>query len=122
MTLHRILLAGHVPTKKNGKRAWAGRVVIDPAVRGHIDALVYQARGIWRARPPIEKARMIRAIFGVRDGRGDLDGKWTTLLDCLVRARVIRNDSIARLPRHITEARIINPGNEEWVEVRIWQE
>jgi Holliday junction resolvase RusA-like endonuclease len=100
---HVIELRGHVPTKKNGKRSFQGRVVTNPEVVGDLRALTLQARLKWGARPPVQKAAL-KATFYVRDGRGDLDGKFTTIQDVLVKARVLRNDSIARIRRTEQEA------------------
>ena len=102
-----LTLLGHVATKKNGKAAFNGRVVQTRAKKADLDSLILQARQQWGGRPPLQKAK-IQALFFVRDGRGDLDGKYTTLQDVLVKAGVIRNDSIARLPGFKADA-IIDP-------------
>lgn len=91
-----LTLLGHVATKKNGKAAFNGRVVQTRAKKADLDSLILQARQQWGGRPPMETA-CISAAFFVRDGRSDLDGKYTTLQDVLVKAGVLRNDSIARV-------------------------
>jgi len=97
--IYTVTITGHVPCKKNGKHSWKGRVVIDPAARSAADWLTLQLRSWWGSREPLEKVQRIEAVFNVRDGRSDLDGKYTTIQDCLVAAGVLANDSIARVPQ-----------------------
>jgi len=98
MKTHRLMLVGHCPTKKNAKHAWKGRVIIDPAIKAQVQVLEWRARSIWGARKPLPSA-IVHARFFVRDGRADLDGKYTTIQDVLVKAGVLANDSIARIKR-----------------------
>ena len=79
---------------------------MDPAIAGYIKALEWEARMAWGDRPAIEHPAAIRATFFVRDGRADLDSKYTSIQDVLVKARVIRNDSIARVRKFSCEAHI----------------
>lgn len=118
MTTHSLLLRGHVPSKKNKLRpSGAGRKLHnDPVVASEILALEWLARIAWGAAPPIEYTSAIRAMFYVRDGCADLDSKWTTVQDVLVKAHVLRNDSIARVARVSYEARI---DADERVEIEI---
>jgi Holliday junction resolvase RusA-like endonuclease len=110
-----LTLAGHCPTKKNGKRALGGRVVMDREIAGQITRLMWQAREQWAGKPPIQQCR-ITATFYVRDGRADLDGKYTTMQDVLVAAGVIRNDSIARVAGFCCEA-IVDSNERVVVEI-----
>lgn len=96
--IYTVTIAGHVPAKKNGKHAWKGRVVIDPAARSEADWLTLQLRRWWGRREPIGFVNRLGCLCSVRDGRSDLDGKFTTIQDCLVEAGVLVNDSIARVP------------------------
>lgn len=96
--IHTATITGHVPCKKNGKHSWKGRVVIDPKARAEVDALTWQLRAWWGGRDPIDRVEKIEASFLVRSGRSDLDGKYTTIQDCLVDAGVLANDSISRIP------------------------
>ena len=112
---HTLTLLGGVPCKKNGYKPFGRRVVIDPAIRSEIAFLTLQVRGQWH-KAPVERAE-VRARFHVRNGRADLDGKLTTLLDCLVQGGALRNDSIARLKVLSAEA-VIDPEGES-VEVEI---
>lgn len=113
---HQLTFRGHVPSKKNSKRAWKGRVMIDPEIQVIVRGLEMQARFAWK-REPIERAS-IRAVFYVRDGCCDLDGKFTTLQDVLVKGGVIVNDSIARVPRTSQEAVVVEDGRE-WCLIEI---
>lgn len=106
-------------SKKNGKRSFRGRVIIDPNVQREIRSHELVARAAWGGRAPLERAK-ISAVFYVRDGRGDLDGKWTTAQDVLVKAGVLRNDSIARLDHVILRAVVTN--GDEAVEIRLYSD
>jgi hypothetical protein len=109
---------GHLATKKNGKMAWGGKVVTTRISKAETDSFVLQLRSQWHAEP-LEDVRFLKATFTVRDGRGDLDGKYSTLQDLLVKARVIRNDSIARIRSFSAEA-VINPQAEEGCEIILY--
>jgi hypothetical protein len=111
-----IEICGHCPTKKNGKKAWNGRVITDPEIRAFVQALEWRAVAAWGGRAPLEKA-VVRMKFHVRDGRADADGKYTTMQDVLVKAKILRNDSIARVRRGTFAAEIT--GGDEWTEIRL---
>ena len=121
-------LRGSVPCKKNRWHRGKGGMYFDEpeAKRGNIqaliDALILQSRTQWNGQAvrPIERTELISAVFTVKDGRSDLDGKWTTLQDILVKAGVLRNDSIARVP-HTEQQALIRPDEEESVSVMIWE-
>jgi Holliday junction resolvase RusA-like endonuclease len=116
MKTHKITLLGRVPTKKNGKKAFGRRVVIDPAIKSEIAFLTLQVRSQWK-REPVERAA-VAALFHVSDGRSDLDGKLTTILDCLVQGGALRNDSIARVKTLAAEAIIDPEGERVVIEIR----
>jgi hypothetical protein len=113
---HQLEFKGHIPSKKNSKRAFRGRVMIDPEIQVIIVGLKLQAQAMWKG-PAIERASL-RAVFYVRDGKCDLDGKFTTIQDVLVQCRVIVNDSIARVPRTSQEAIVVEDG-QEWCLIEI---
>jgi hypothetical protein len=97
-----IELLGHIPGKKNLlRRSRNGGLHRDAEVTAQIDDLVLQAACQWRRRTPLEHPRIV-AEFYVRDRRGDLDNKWTTVQDVLVRAGVLRNDNLAHLRGPVT--------------------
>ena len=114
--LHEIVLDGHCPTKKNNYRIANRGLRVEDETKAYIDWLLIQARRQWIGRKPIESAT-IKARFYVRDGRADLDGKFTTVQDVLVKAGVLRNDSIARLRRIEAEA-IIDADECVQIEIR----
>ncbi len=113
--IHTVTITGHVPAKKNGKHSYRGRVVIDPAARAEADWLTLQLRQWWGRRPALESVRSIDIDFHVRSGRADLDGKYTTVQDCLVEAGVLVNDSIARVPEFGCCAVVVKGDFEESV-------
>lgn len=93
---YRLFLRGHVPGKKNAwKRSAKGGMHLPSSVRSEIDSLVLQARAQWK-REPLEAAA-ISASFYVKDGARDLDNAYTCIQDVLVKAGVIRNDTIKRV-------------------------
>lgn len=110
-------LRGHVPGKKNAwTRRKGGGMYLPAEIENEIASLTMQARGVWGANAPLDRAH-VKAIFFLKDRRGDLDGKLVTILDCLVKARVIVNDSIAHLPSF--EAKAVVTSLDERTEVTI---
>lgn len=113
--IFKLSVAGHCPTKKNGySPAGANRVRIRSGIAEHLPNLLAQIRYQWQA-DPIEYAK-VSMTFYVRDGRADLDGKFTTMLDLLVKGGVLKNDSIARI-RSISAEAVIS--EHEHVEIEI---
>jgi Holliday junction resolvase RusA-like endonuclease len=117
-------LKGTVPCKKNRwHRGRNGAVYFDEApqkqgnIQALLDALQLQVQAAWK-RPTIERVAEIRALFIVQNGRSDLDGKYTTLQDVLVKAGVLRNDSILRLQGFRVRS-CIRPQEEERTEVEV---
>jgi len=116
--IHTLVLLGHMPSKKNNLRPRFGKgrgLMNSREVTAIIQGFEIQARAAWRGKPTIERAK-ISATFCVPNGFGDLDGKYTTLQDVLVKAGVIRNDTIARVPAHMVDHVI---GDDEGVSVEI---
>lgn len=107
----RLVIPGDVPGKKNMLRIGKGRMFRDGAVAAQIDALTWRIKERWGSEKPMQRAR-VTAYFYVLDGRGDIDNKYTTLQDCLVRAGVIKGDTIARIPGFSAQAEIISEGEE----------
>lgn len=91
-------LPGIVPTKKNGKHSWRGRVVIDPDKKKVLGDFELLARSRWRGRPALTQAE-VKMLFYVSHERADLDGGQTSLLDILKQAGVIVNDSMKHVRR-----------------------
>lgn len=94
-------LAGAVPVKKNGKMLIASkghrpRLITDPAKQSEIKALEFLARSVWRNRPPLTQAT-VSMTFHVAHRRKDPDGVQTTILDVLVAAGILQNDSMAHI-------------------------
>jgi Holliday junction resolvase RusA-like endonuclease len=114
----KLFIRGHISTKKNGKMAWGGKVVTTRISKQELDALILQVKSQWKAEP-LEYTKHLRVTFHVRDGRGDLDGKYTTLQDVLVKAGVLKNDSIARVNAYSVLAHV-DPNVEEGATVEVW--
>lgn len=125
MLKKKLRIRGSVPNKKDRLRP--GR----PGQKMHYDrgdsaamaAIVHQMRstyGQWRPHYPPEHSDISVRLF-VRNRRGDRDGKLAVLLDCMVQAGVLRNDSIARCNGRI----VIEPAEvrqEEGAEIVIsWE-
>lgn len=92
-------LRGPIPSKKNMlRRSKNGGMFRDRAISDKIDALTDQAILQWGERKALVRPA-ISALFLVCDERSDIDNKWTTVLDCLVRANVLENDNIKNGPR-----------------------
>jgi len=91
-----LTLRGHVPGKKNAwTRSAKGGMHLPAGVKAEIDGLILQAKS-QRPERPINIAT-VSATFFVSNFKSDLDGKLTTLLDVLVKASVLRNDSMAHV-------------------------
>ena len=112
-----LTLLGHVPAKKNEwKRAGRGGIYFDrDATKPEIDSLTLQARKQWRRDPAHEPS--IMATFYVRDGRGDLDNKYTTVQDCLVKAGVLRSDNVKHLPGPIGFRGVVDKNERTVIEL-----
>lgn len=98
---HRLVLRGHVPSKKNLLRVANGHGYRDTKVVAEIEALRTYARIAWGLRRPLEHPK-IEVRFFVKERRGDRDNMLTTILDCLTSAGVLVNDNIARCNGTIT--------------------
>ena len=114
----KLILLGHVPGKKNLlRRSKNGGMFRDAAVAEQISKITYQARCQWKDREPLVRPAA-KVLFHITDMRSDLDNKWTTVLDCLKDAGVIKNDNIKNGPR---------PVLYDWIEssderVEVWLE
>jgi len=92
-------LRGPIPSKKNGLRPRRGGLYQDKAMRATLDGLVLQAHsqyircGILPA--PMENPEIEVTLF-VSSLRQDPDNQFTTLLDVLKKAEVIRDDNAKR--------------------------
>lgn len=91
---HVIRIIGHIPAKKNNWRPIRGRIV--PTKAREIEPLILAAMSQWR-RPPLGRVA-VRATFWLARHAGDLDNKFTTLLDVLTSAGVIVDDSVRHVP------------------------
>jgi Holliday junction resolvase RusA-like endonuclease len=120
MVTHRLLFKGPVPGKKDSMHPRKDRkgYYLDPIHAAQIEALMWQARKQWTGKEPIEKPQRIATHFFVLNGRSDLDSKYTTIQDVLVKARVIRNDSIARVKKFSAEAEIA-PDEQVVIEIEV---
>jgi Holliday junction resolvase RusA-like endonuclease len=99
LATYRLEFRGPVPSKKNRlRRSRNGGIFREAGATEEINELLRQASLQWKRKPPIEHVVGIAATFYVRNGKADADNKYTTLQDVLVKAGVIRNDSIARVP------------------------
>ena len=110
-----LTLLGPVPAKKNRwHRGKNGAVYFDrDGIEQEIDSLLLQARSQWK-RPPAKHPAII-VTFHVRDARGDLDNKYSTLQDVLVDAGVLRNDNVKHLPGPIGFRGVVDKANERTV-------
>lgn len=114
-----IIMRGTCPAKKNlWKRGKSGRMYLNDDVRAQIDTLTVQAESQW-GREPLEHPDM-EVRFYVATKRRDRDGMFTTVLDCLQAAGVLRNDNLA----HNNGKTVLHPAQfvregKERVEVEI---
>lgn len=88
-----LVLVGSVPSKKNNRSHTGARAHYDKETAAAIETLIDQARLQWRRRPALDSPEMHFTVFCV-NARQDIDGILTTLLDVLVKAGVLFDDSI----------------------------
>lgn len=116
----KLTLWGDLPCKKNQIRAGRGGGHYPPKVKETLQNLTLQARVQWGCRAPIRHPNIEVRIF-VKNPRKDSDGIWTTCVDCLKKAHVIVDDSIAefngREVRHPSE--IVDDIRDERIEIVI---
>ncbi len=114
---HQLWLTGSVPAKKNNwKPRKGGGIMLDTAVSHTIEGLKWQIAALWQGKPPIDRAA-VRCTFYTRHERADADNMLTTILDALVKCRVLVNDNIKHAPLGSYSA---IPGHEdERVRIRI---
>lgn len=115
MILH---IRGHIPAKKNTWRPKPGGVYQRKDVRAEMDGVILQIKSQWKCAP-LEETAFLKLAFTVPNGKSDLDNRATTVIDCLVKAGVVKNDSIARINSFSAEA-TINPKAEEGCLVHIY--
>lgn len=113
-----------LPAKKNTwRRGINGRMYLPGEVRRAIEALTWQAKAQWCGRQPLENPA-VQVELHLSDLRRDIDGIWTTILDALQAAGVIRQDNAAHFggPVAFAPVRYIGRGQTEEVIIRIWRE
>jgi len=96
-----ITITGPIPSKKNRLRPRKDRKGYFNPDKGRLQDIVYQILMQKGNTEPLNQPS-IMVHFKCSNGRGDLDGKWTTLMDCLVKARVLVNDNLRHLPGPVT--------------------
>jgi hypothetical protein len=98
----RVILRGHIPSKKNLlRRSKNGGMFHDKDIKAQIDLLTLQAKSQWIGRDPLIRPKA-DVMFHITRKNSDLDNKWTTVLDCLRDAGIIKNDNIENGPRPVT--------------------
>ena len=109
----RIIIKGHIPGKKNlYLRSKNGRMFKNSALQAEIDAITRQIlMQAGNIQPLVHPT--IRAHFVCSDARSDIDNKWTTVQDCLVKAGVLINDNLKHLRGPITISGEVVRGREE---------
>ncbi len=113
----RLVLWGAVPSKKNMRSLKSKGRYYDQKTKAELKALETYARIQWGPRRAADNPRMEFHFF-VKARRKDRDGMYTTILDCLVKARVLHNDSV----RWCNGAHVLHPvivAQDERVEVLI---
>lgn len=117
-----LILRGELPNKKDRLMPRAGKgkgMMYDREVKALMDALVTQARIQWGPRKTLPKFAEMVFRMSLKHARRDRDGIYATVLDALVTARVLENDTVKTCNgRHIIEPAMIDEG-EERIEVLI---
>lgn len=98
---HVLTLIGTVPSKKNRyRRSVNGGMYTTASTKALLDGIILQAQSQWK-RPPVVHPDM-DVTFYVQNQASDRDNKVTALLDCLVKARVLCDDSISKFNGTLT--------------------
>lgn len=90
------IVLGEIPVKKNNYRvSYSGGVYTDRDVKDTIDDITNQlAYARKRPKPSLDKEFEMKVDIFTSNPRKDLDGMVTTLLDCLQKAEIIKNDNL----------------------------
>lgn len=96
-------ISGPVPSKKNRYRYSQRGGYVPAEIAQQLETLAWELYRQWGNRKPIEYASVFVRFF-VPDGKADLDNKYTAVQDLLVKAGVLRNDSISRVRSFACEA------------------
>jgi Holliday junction resolvase RusA-like endonuclease len=96
----KLVLLGRVPSKKNEwKRASGGGIYFaKDSTRADIDSLIIQARSQWRGKPPARKPTVL-VTFHMANAAADLDNRYSTISDVLVKAGVLVDDCLREVSR-----------------------
>jgi Holliday junction resolvase RusA-like endonuclease len=89
----RLVLYADFCCKKNRIRAGKGGGHYPKEVKATLENLTLQARAQWGPRKPVASPSMEIFLY-IKNKRKDRDGIWQTILDCLVAARVLFDDSL----------------------------
>jgi Holliday junction resolvase RusA-like endonuclease len=93
-------IMGHVPGKKNAyMQTKDGRRFKPADVKKQIDWITWQIKAETGNIAPLDKPS-IRVHFICDSGRADLDNKYTTIQDCLVKAGILINDNLKHLDHY----------------------
>ena len=111
-----LVITGPFPSKKNQLMPRRGRgrgLMYDPKVKTAIERMELEVRAQWGSRDPVRNPAMFFQFF-VASVLKDRDGLLTTVLDVLVKARVLENDNIGLFNGWVglAPARIVPEGNE----------
>lgn len=90
----RLDIEGAIPSKKNNRAAKGARAHYDPETRAAIDAIIWQLKAQWGNRRISVESPELRFYLKLANRKQDRDGCITTLLDCLVKAGVLFDDSV----------------------------
>jgi len=97
----KLTITGPIPSKKNRLHPRKDRKGYFNPDHDRLQDIVYQIlMQVGNIEPLNQPSLMVH--FKCSNGRGDLDGKLTTLLDCMVRAGILVNDNLTHLPGPVT--------------------
>lgn len=90
-------IVGQIPAKKNKWRRKGAGVGVDQETQARLDWIVLQLREQWRHHQPLSSGATLTFVFETRNSLADRDNMYTTLLDCMIAARVIEDDRIGAM-------------------------
>jgi Holliday junction resolvase RusA-like endonuclease len=93
-------IEGPIPSKKNEKNAWGGRVVVDRDVKQRCSDLTWDLRSQWVGRLPLDRVFVVYRLSVATD-RQDADNMATTLQDCMVNAGILSDDNTKHLRQFV---------------------
>lgn len=116
------MITGWISSKKNTlKLTKFGHGYYPTEVRENLNEINQQVASQWIGMEPLIHPAMA-VVFYTRTGRSDRDNKLTTVLDCLVASKVLKDDNIENFNSPVLIGKAYKQGTEGLAGARIFLE